>query len=214
MSIASLIQDVREDIIDDVGLQKRLSDSQLTRFANEAIKEACMRAPLLVATKTFKVIAGKSEYELDEFTRQIIDVKFSLSPHPLRQETDDGLSLNYGSDWKLRAAPPTHYTRLNRVLRIYPIPVVDDVLAVKMSRIPDDDFDLDEDIDPSYYDSFKYYVAYKAFSQRDNDNYDPVKASSFLELFNSMFGTKHSAKYDTVNFNTPMYATVTSGRMC
>ena len=214
MSIASLIQDVREDIIDDVGLQKRLSDSQLTRFANEAIKEACIRAPLLVITKTIKVVAGKSEYKLDEFTRQILNAQLNLATHPLKQETDDGLSISHGRDWKSRNNTPTHYTRLNRVLRLYPIPIVDDVLTIKMSRIPDDDFDLDEDIDPSYYDSFKYYVAYKAFSQRDNDNYDPVKASSFLELFNSMFGTKHSAKYDTVNFNSPMYATVTSGRMC
>lgn len=214
MSIANLIQDVREDIIDDVGLQKRLSDSQLTRFANEAIKEACIRAPLLVTTKTIKVTTGKAEYTLDEFTRQIITAQLSLATHPLKQETEDGLTIMRGSDWRSRNGTPMYYTRLNRVIRLYPIPIVDDTLTIKVSRIPDDDFDLDDDIDPTYYDSLKYYVAYKAFSQRDNDNYDPVKAASFLALFEQMFGTKHSAKYDTVNFNTPMYSTVTSGRMC
>ena len=214
MSIASLIQDVREDIIDDVVLHQRLSDAQLTRFANEAIKEACIRAPLLVSNKTIKVVAGKAEYTLDEFTRQILSAQLSLSTHPLKQETEEGLNILRGSDWKNRANTPTHYTRFKRVLRLYPIPIVDDTLTIKASRIPDDNFDLDDDIDPTYYDSLKYYVAYKAFSQRDNDKYDPVKAASFLELFNEMFGTKHSAKYDTVNFNSPMYATITSSRMC
>ena len=214
MTIAALIAEVREDITDDVETTKRHSDTQMIRFANEAIKEACIRAPLLVIDKTFSVLVSTAEYTMDAYVRQVINAKLSLDTYALQQSTKEELAMWYGSNWKTKTGTPTHYLRTNRVIRLYPIPIVVDSMVLTQSRIPDTNFNIDTDIDPTYYDSIKWYIAYKCFSNRDADNFDPVKASEYMARFESQFGTKHSAKYDTVSYSTPMYATAIGGRMC
>ncbi len=47
MTINDLIKIARQDILNDVVPDYLWSDAQLERFANDAIAEACHRAPIL-----------------------------------------------------------------------------------------------------------------------------------------------------------------------
>lgn len=215
MTINDLITEAREDILDDINSAKYLwSVKQLTRYANEAVLEACSRAPLINRVKTKAIVATTAEYVLDSFIRQIYVAKLDLQTEPLIQITDAQLSIGVGYNWRTSTGTPTHYIRTGHKLRLYPIPIVDDTLVMTTSSIPDDDFDFEEDIDPAYHKCLLYYIAYKAYMLNDADTYNPVKAADFLKMFDAVFGVKHTAKYNSVAFDTPMYGTIICGRMC
>jgi hypothetical protein len=214
MDIASLVRYTREDFLDDTVEDYLWNTAQLTRFANEAVKQACIRAPLLKKSKTISVVADTADYTIESTVRQIYVAKLDLGVNPLIQETDEGLSLMIGSNWRTRTGTPTHYVRLGKKLRLYPIPLVNDTLVMSTSNIPDDDFDLEDDIDPTYHEALAFWIAYKAFMFPDKDTYNPVKAADYLAMFNSAFGDSHTAKYDEVSFNTPTYVSHAGGRIC
>lgn len=214
MSISDLVKEARFDILGDSVPEYLWSDKQLTRYANEAVQEACIRAPLIVKTYSIPVVATTAEYALSPYMRQINHAKMTLVEKPLAQSTDVALSMQYGYAWRDTAFTPTHYVRTKQKLRLYPVPIVNDTLFVTGSCIPDDDFDLDEDIDPGYNKGLLYWIAYKAYLLNDSDSGNKARADEFLGLFEGVFGRRRSAAFDTFAFNNPMYSTITSGRLC
>jgi hypothetical protein len=213
-TISDLVTEARTDLLNDTVADYLWSTEQLTRYANEAITEACKRAPLITRTKTVAVLKTVADYVMDSSIRQIYRAKLNLSTRPLIQSTDVIMSMQHGTEWQTRTGTPTHFIRHGHKLKLYPIPLVNDTLRIDASCLPDDDFDLDEDIDTSYYPAIVSYIAYKAFSLRDMDSYDPGKANELLAVFNAKFGQPHTARYDSFSQDNPMYATVVSGRMC
>jgi hypothetical protein len=213
-TISDLVLEARTDLLNDTVADYLWSDSQLTRYANEAITEACKRAPLITRAKTLSIVAGQADYVMDYSIRQIYRAKLYLSMWPLVQNTDVILSLQYGTAYQTQTGTPTCYVRHGHKLTLYPIPLVNDTLRIDASCLPDEDFDLDEDIDTGYYPAIVSYIAYKAFSLRDMDSYDPGKANELLAVFNAKFGQPHTARYDSFSQDNPMYATAVSGRMC
>jgi hypothetical protein len=214
MTIDDLITEARQDFLNDNVAPYLWSKEQLERFANEAILEACSRAPLLIRVRTVSVVDGTAEYAINEFTRQIQLAKLSLQTDPLIQTTDAKLSIFRGVHWRELEGTPTHYVRKGHSITLYPKPIVNDTLSLVTTNIPDDDFDFDADIDSAYHKGLVFWMAYKAFMFPDADTYNPVKANDFLVQFEAKFGKRKSAKYDSVAFDSPMYGTISAGRMC
>lgn len=214
MSIVALIAEARADLLDDEVAPYLWSDGQLTRFANEAVLEACQRSPLLTGTSTVAVLVATADYVINSSIKQINVAKLNLATYPLQQTTDAELSMRIGTNWRTRTGTPSHYVRRGHKLTLFPIPLVADTLALVTSNLPGTGFDLDLDLDPAYHKSLLFYVAYKAFMKPDADTYNPVKAADFLKMFEARFGTGHTAKYNAAVYDNPMYGTVTSGRMC
>lgn len=214
MTIDDLIADARGNYLADDVEPYLWSDDALLIFANEAIVEACRRAPLIYRVKTVSIVAGTAEYTLNKAIRQILVAKMALQLDPLLQKTDYDLSVSASPDWRSRNATPINYIREKHTLTLYPNPVVNDTLSLTCTCLPESDFDLEEDIDAEYHESLVYWIVYRAFMKKDVDAYDPVKAEAFLEKFTAAFGVKKSAKYEQVANNLPMYATVIGGKMC
>lgn len=213
MNLTELIAAARTDILDDTVSPYLWSDAQLTRYANEAIKEACKRAPLLRRTYNVKVISGKAEYTLESSVRTILFAKLNNQVESLAQSTDAALSaVDY--QWRDLTGVPKAYVRTNTKLRLYPNPTTDDVLVLNTTNIPDEDFDLEDEFDQTYIESLMYWIAYKAYMLNDADTFNPVKASEFRQLFDAAFGLGHSAKWDQVAQDNPLYNTIASVRMC
>lgn len=212
MTLAELLTKAREDFLDDAVAPQRWSDTQLKRFALEAMTEACKRADLLQRVDTIAVTATTEEYALEPYVKQIKVAKLDLSDYPLNQTTESELSLFTGSSWRITTGTPTHYVRIGSAIRLYPIPIVDDSLVIASSGLPEDDGALDL-INPEYHYGLLHYMAFKARNDRDLDKYDPVKAKEHLADFNDFFGLPKSAKYSEVAKATPMYGTMFGGRM-
>jgi len=214
MRLEELVKLAREDILSDNVEDKYLwSTTVLTRYAKEALEQACIRAPLINRSYTFSVVADTADYTLNEFVRQITLVKLDLQNPPLTQITEEDLIRIYGSSWRVNTGTPLYYVRRKRSLRLFPIPIVSDTMTISASILPDDDFYMDDDIDPVYQLPLLYYIGFKALIRPDADTQNPVKAQEFLGMFNDCFGDKHTAKYDELNKYLPMYPTTSSGRM-
>jgi hypothetical protein len=219
MAIADLIIELREDILDDAAQNPQLwTDSQLTRYAKEAIKELCTRSSVLIKETTVDVIADTSEYSINTYIRQILNAQNALDDYPLIQTTADELSIKCGRAWSLNTGTPTRFIRENHTIKLYPIPIVNDTLTIKATHIPnhaadeyDDDLAL---IDSSYHKTLLYYMAYKALLLHDADAGLQAKAADYYALFEKDAGSKHSAKHEQFIFNTPTYGANIPIRMC
>ena len=214
MTITDLVNETRADFLNDSVAPYLWSDAQLTRYANEAIQEACGRAPLIIRVKTVSVLPGTADYIIDSYTKQIQVAKLSLATSPLQPATDADLSTRIGYSWRTRNGTPIGYVRRGHKITLYPNPIVADTLVITASSLPDGDFDIEDDIDPAYHKSLIFYMVYKALMLNDADTYNPVKAADFLKMFDAKFGIQHTAKYNSVSYDTPMYSTVSPGRMC
>ena len=213
-TISDLIKGAWADFLNDKSPTYLWSDERLNIFANDAIKEACQRAPILIRDRAIPIIAGTSSYALLSTDRQILSAQLSLSNKPLIQQTEDRLAQLFGGSYKTQNNTSSHYSRLNRTLTLFPNPIVNDTLNLTVVSLPDATFNLDTDIDPQYYLPLQYWIAYKAYLLHDADADNLARANYFLGKFEEAFGVRHSAKYDTVNFNVPMYSTIAGGRMC
>lgn len=214
MTEDDIVKEVREDFLDDAIEPYLWSTAWLKRYVSEAIYEACMRAPLITRVKTNAITAAVTDYAIDSSIRQITVAKLDLATSPLDQVTEATLAFTKGSAWRQHTGTPTNYIRTGHKLRLYPIPLVDDTLVMSTTNIPDDNFYLDDDIDPAYHKALMFYVVYKAYMLNDADTYNPIKAADFLAMFNNVFGDRNTAKYDAVAQSTPMYATQVGGRFC
>ena len=221
-ALTDLVLHTRYDIIGDIVEPYLWTDEDLTRYANDAIVEACLRAPLLKRVTTKAIVAATATYAIDVSIKQIYTAKLDLATTPLIQTTDTELSLYYGSQWRTRSGTPTHYVRSGPSLTLYPSPIVNDTLVIASSNVPDAGFDLAVDIDPIYYNALMYYIAYLAFRTSvdvnpilgENRLQSPLKALEYLALFDAQFGTKKTAKFQQLSQDTPLYGSITGGRMC
>lgn len=205
MTLSDLIEEARTDILDDGVAPYLWSDAQLTRYAQEALKEAGIRAGLFRKASAININTGVTSYALENTTRQIQRV-VDADGYDLTQATEADLSINYGLAWRSREGKLKHYIRRGHTFIVFPSPTKDQVIQVLATHIPGDNFNIDEDMDPAYLRGLLYFIAYKAYSLNDADTNHSAKAAEHYGLFEGIFGPRHTAKYDQFAFDTPMYA--------
>lgn len=214
MAISDLVTRVRDEILDDTVAPYLWSDAALTRYANEAITEACKRAPLINRSTTQVITAGTSAYTLDASAKQVLLVRLVSTQSPLTQTTTSELDAFVGPDWRDQQGTPSHFVKQAHTITLYPKPSASDSLYISTTNLPDDDFDLDEDIDAGLHPGLMYYIAYRAYQKRDADTYSPELAASYLAQFDSYFGQAKSARYQKFQQDMPLYQTISGGRIC
>lgn len=197
MQLADLILEARERVRDKVA-PFLCSDDRFTQFANQAEREACRRARLLVDSTSAEVCqidisTGEASYPLD---RRVLFVrKASVDSNPLflkrisRKELD-GL----GSGWltetgEVMAFVPDMDTQ---ALRLYRIPEASDTMRLTVVRLPLDDMaatDDEPEIHERYHLALVEWMVYRYYATADQDMRDPKGASDALAAFESEFGT-------------------------
>lgn len=211
-TVDELITELRQDFLQDTDSRKYgWSDEQLLRYLNEAIKEAC-RAPIFKTVQTFSVVAGTAEYELEEYTQDIDQVFLALQTEPLIQTTKEQLS--YRLSWREDEGTPLHFVQ-DTTLLLYPIPIVADTMTVYSFAIPEKlGFGETPEIPERYHQCLLYWGAYKAYMNPTFEFHDLTRSQQFLSMFDQAFGIKRSARYNTIQMNSPKYNTVAPVRMC
>lgn len=210
IDIVELVALARRDVLDDTIEDYRWSDETLMNFALEAVQEACHRAPLLKQASTIAVIAGTATYNIDATIRQILVAKLDLVDTPLKQATDPQLMIKCGSQWRTHKGTPTHYVRVGHKITLYPNPIVNDALVLSTTNnftYSTYDYETEIDIDSVYTKDLLYWIGFKAFAMMDADQLNDKKSKDNLAMFERSFGVRHSAKYDQVSFDSPMYGT-------
>ena len=198
VTLDELIAAYREDSHDS-GTPPFISDAQLTRFANQAEKEACRRAGLLIeSSDAMCMIAVTAGDPLATLDRKIIDIKtarMSLDSCQLDPITVSELSMNWEDD----AGTPSHYVTdyQSGAVRLYPSPVVDDDLLLTVTRMPLADMSAGDDepeIREEYHEALVQWMLHKAYAKQDADMADPNKSARALAEFEREFGPRVSAR--------------------
>lgn len=221
MTLLELVTHLRQSILDDVGgtgvawaditedqtdvTQLRWSNEELTRFINEAQKQAC-RASLLIktASPTFaiSVTAGTSEYSLDP---RVINIKGaylnSTGVELVEAEYEDVMGI---PNWRTITSTPTHYISdmESGTITLYPTPVVDDTVNLLVYRLPlvEMDWELAEtataEIKAEHQIDMLFYAAFLAYNKDEANTFDPQRAEYYRQLFEKTF-TSTSAYADT-----------------
>lgn len=205
MTLAQLLEQLRIEL-DDVEEDYLWSDAELTRYLNEAEKEACRRARLIIDSTLpdvteINVTASTPVCDVDPRIIRILDVIPSWDNRPLRRTTMQEMNLQEPS-WRERTdARPQHYIAdygTNQI-RIFPIPTVSGLLRLRVYRIPIEEMQLEQkdsiepEIKPMYHEKLIHWAKHRAYLKKDADTLDKNASAEALAMFEAEFGPAKSA---------------------
>lgn len=201
MTLADLISNARARSV-DTAVPYFVSDAQWTAFANDAEREACRRARLIVDSTTPEICqlaltAGTQTYALDPRIIFIRRVRVLTVPRPLTRASYKDLDQR-GADWEDETGEPCAFVPDigTAVFRPYPTPSADYTAKLTVVRTPlvdmVDDIDTPE-INPRFHDSLIYWMLFRFYSIDDSELNDPKKAAENEALFEQEFGKKSTA---------------------
>lgn len=217
MTLYDLVKHLRESILDDTGGHNiswdsisesddnvallRWTNEELTRFINEAEKQACRSALLLKKASSdfdITVVADQAEYEVNPKVINIKNIYLDSNGRELeRVEVEDLVSI---PKWRTVVGTPDRYIvdyNLNSI-RLYPTPEENDTLNLIAYTLPSEDMVWESaDIDsPEIKEQFQldmlYYAAYLAYLKEDANALDPQRAEKFKLLFDSEFSNTNA----------------------
>lgn len=198
------------------------SDEEWTLFLNEAQNEAAERGQLLLDMTTpevcvIDVTAGQQTYAVHASILKIKRAKMDLGDRPLIETSVEDLDsggtgwfpsgLNAsgsnatwypgGSDWeKLTGEPERFFQNADNSITLVRIPVRDDTLRLRVTRLPlapmvnDDD---EPEIAARYHYRMLDWALRCAYLKQDPDTLDEKKAEKFEASFIAAFGVRPDA---------------------
>lgn len=215
MTFEQLLTAAREDLGDTVGTtddQHILKTPAALRLFNEAIREACRRALLLVdrstaAICTYAVTAGNPVVTLDPRIIKVRRADLVSSSTPLIRKYVTDMD-EYSPGWENHTGSTGSYIADYEPGKIclYCIPAQNDTLKLVTVRLPLDDLEegLSPEIPLQYHDALRHYVVADVRNTDDTELYDPRKAAIAEAKFEKEFGPKRSA-LDEVYENSQPY---------
>lgn len=198
MVIADLIAASRADELDDEAEPYLWSDSALLRYAVEAEQQAARRARLFVDSTTsavcsIAVTGGSPLIVLDTRVIRVNRARWNTEPYPLCLRMLRDMDREAPGWQEETSTVPTHAVvdfQSGR-LRLYPSPSVNGTVlltAVRMPLLVPNDIDDALEIGDEHAAHLRHWIAYRAFSKRDNETYRPEAAADHLALFEREFG--------------------------
>lgn len=211
MTLLGLVTHLRKSMLDDTGgvgvawetlsegdidsAQLRWSNEELTRFINEAVKRAIRSSLLIVKSESafdLTIVAGTADYAIDP---RIIRLKFAESAATGRRlipgEIEDFISIQ---SWRTRTGTPTHYIvdESDNTIKLYPVPIDGDTINLTYNRLPLAELSwttntVTPEIATEYQIEMLDYAAYLAYMKDEANTFDPTRAATYLQLFNSNF---------------------------
>lgn len=202
MTLSDLIEQARIRADDTVSTAYLWTDAEWKRYANEAEREACRRARLIVDSTTVSVCrvtlaAGTKTYSLDPRVIFIRRAKLSGVAVPLRRVSYRDLDRSVPGWEDETGEPMAHVPDMDTgKFRPYPAPTAAGTVTLTVVRLPLCDMVQDEDepeINDRYHESLIHWMLYRAYSKQDAETKDAQKAAENLALFEQEFGKKSSA---------------------
>ena len=212
MTLLELVTHLRTSILDDVGginvewdgiaeddtnaAQLRWSNEELTRFINEAQKQACRSAFLLKsadASFQISVTADTPTYAMDSKILRIKGAWLESTGSELSPlEYEDLMAI---PKWRTTARTPHSYIPDydTGTIRLYGIPLIDDTVNILAYHLPLVDMDWNKaivdtpEIREEYHIDMLAYAAYLAYQKDEANTFDPQRAEYFRQLFQRSF---------------------------
>lgn len=194
--------------LDDIIEPYFWSDEDLVRHLNEAVRQAAVRARLLVESQlpmcTIALEAGEALYELD---RAIIVVRravlASRPSEPLARTTTAALDRS-STTWLADTGSPraivVDQQGAGRVLRVTPVPTAADTLQLTVLRYPtvEEQLSVGDDgaeppISEEHHEALIHWVCHRAFRIPDQELQDVARANDHYGQFEAHFGPMPTA---------------------
>lgn len=205
MDLDALISEVRTRA-DDAVAPHLTGDAQLTAWANEAEREACVRARLLFddtdrpGITTIAVVPGQHSYTLSPLVLFIDAASYEavMGGRPRDLELRGLDWIRDQRDWQYRSSNRPHVLSddgRDRV-RLWATPSTVGTLRLHVYRlplVPMEDLDDEPEIHEMHHSGLIEWVMYRYWSQKDSENYDPARAEAAKAEFTARFGERNTA---------------------
>ena len=214
MTLNDLIDEFRT-ISQDVREPYLVSNESLVKYANEAVQQACERAPLLwdstSAFCTVPIVAATATYTLDAAVRQIDDFRLRSNGEALAQTSETVLQRIVGNRWPTDTDTPRAFIRHDGKIRLYPIPAVNDTLDLSVYRLPTATEAMtlahaktaSPIIPAKYHIDLVYWMLHRFYLVDDVDiAAAQAKAGTYFDLFESKFGIRPTARLERFRQDT------------
>lgn len=206
MTLLELVNHLRKNILDDTGgqgvdwetyfeeesgsMQLRWTNEELVDNINEAIRQVYRRINPIVDVYYLTVQEGVSDYTLKPYVLKVLSGRredgVSLKEKSIHDytfkdfESNTGLLVSFIPD------------QLTNKIRIYPIPLTDEVVTFHIHRLPKVNLTWDSpDNSPELREEFQIpmlnYAAYKCYLKDEANTYDPNRAAIFQTNFDREF---------------------------
>ncbi|MBZ0158397.1 MAG: hypothetical protein K8I29_19540 [Alphaproteobacteria bacterium] len=212
MTLQEILDAARNDFLADKNTPKLWSDDTLARYANEAEREACRRADLLIDSTTIAVCsiavsANTASYALHGKIRRVLEAKLASQPVPLFLKTKGELDELY-PEWRNETGTPVYVIPNPTTVRLVPTPTATDTLALEVVRLPLADMSLeDPDATPEIPEAYHFdlidWICHLAYSKQDAETMDLEKAKLHEARFTAKFGPRPSALSETNRVRSP-----------
>lgn len=201
MTLQELIEEARERT-NDRAAPYFCSDDRFTRFANEAEREACRRARLLVDSTSADVCqidlaANVPTYPLDRRVLFVRRATIDGQSRPLVRIHHRELDAR-GTEWMTETGDIDGWVvgLDTRMLRLYRVPTASGVARLTVQRLPlelmsanDDEPEIEERLHTRLID----WMLYRYYSTNDAELRDDKAAAAALADFESEFGPPATA---------------------
>lgn len=210
------LDDLPGDVVDDADKHWQNDDSgllwsnsELTRYANEAEHEFCLRRPIRDDNKTaitdIAVTADDPYYDYSNRILSVHRVKYvddNGDEVVLRKRTHQQLDL-HTPDWQtLDSATPCFYVENSehKEIKISPPPELGGNLELVVDRLPFQDMlwsrrdTRGPEINMEHHNDLIQYMLFKAYSKRDAETEDPKLAKKHMDAFDARVGDRPTAR--------------------
>lgn len=208
MELRELLDTCREETDDE--LEPYLcSDKRFVKYLNEAMREAAVRARLLVestlpAVCAITMVPGQASYVLDASVLIIRRAVLRTEPgDPLCRTTTAVLDCT-SHDWRTRPGTPRFLAvdqqGAGRKLTLSPVPDKVDTLDLTVVRLPvdaelfeEDDETAEPPFEQRHHEKLVHWAVFRAMSARDVEQGSTNNADRHLQLFEQHFGPMPTA---------------------
>lgn len=203
MNLTQLIKVARQRLDDLSATPYLWSRAELVEYANDAEREACRRARLIVDSTTAAIcqialVSGTDTYALDDRVIFIKRVKLTGHVTPLGRAHSADLD-EQRPGWEDDTGVPLAYVPNmdTNTFRPYPSPDASYTANLTVIRTPlaeMADGDDEPEIPGRYHLGLVHWMVHRAYSKHDSQTLNPKAAAEAADMFEAEFGKRSSAQ--------------------
>ncbi|MGL6290513.1 MAG: DUF6682 family protein [Silanimonas sp.] len=204
MTLGELLTAARE-LLDDTVEDFLWSEEKLTRYANNAVREVCLRTRCMKDDSAPRcrvaLVPGTDTYAVDPSFLVIAKAQLWGQSFELHRSTTEEVSRMLPG-WDVGCVQPAKpefivFDRVQNTIRVAPSPDQAYDLHLKVMRLPDEDERMEGPDDEPVVsvvaaEEMKHWIAHEAFMEKDSERYDPERSAAHLRIFTDRFGDRPS----------------------
>lgn len=202
MQQGELLQRCREEL-DDIAEPHLFSDEVLVRHLNEAVRQACVRARLLVESMlplcAITLVPAQASYDLDPAVIVVRRAALRTRPSEPLLRTNTAALDRFRCNWRAEQGRPEFLVAdqqgAGRRIVLSPVPTEEDILDLVVLRYPTenetllpDDNDAEPPIPLEHHDALVHWVCHRALRTQDQETSALRRADDHLAMFEAHFG--------------------------